>query len=734
MAKSPSGAMRKRMLIVAALIILVGFVTLILRLFQLQVLGGEFYKSKAQNQQMSQTTIAASRGTIYDRNMTVLAQSATAWTIVLAPAQIDEEDWTLIASGLAPILGVEESTIMEACKKTSSYYEVIKRKVDRTVAEQVIAFASDNDIDGINLIEDSKRYYPFNDFASTVLGFTGTDNTGLTGLEAYYDSYLQGTPGTVLSARNAWGIDMPGEYETMISAEDGNSLVLTIDQAIQNYLEKQLEIAVEEHNVQDRAAGIVMNVNTGEILAMATEPDFDLNQPFVIADEKTRAEIEALTGDERSAKLSEAQNYQWRNKIVSDIYEPGSVFKIVTFSSALEEGVASFEDTFYCRGYEEVSGVTMHCWKTGGHGSETFVQAVGNSCNPVFIELGRRLGVDKFTKFLTTYGFTSKTGIDLPGEEQGIVMNASQMGPVELASCSFGQSNKITPIQMMTAACAAVNGGYLVQPHLVKQIIDSDGNVVKSFGTEVKRQVISNETSQKVCQVLESVVTDGGGDNAYIPGYRVGGKSGTAEKLDSTDSKSPYIASFFAMAPADDPEIAVLILIDNAQSYSIYGSVLAAPVASAVLADALPYLGIEPEYTSEELAQLDVTVPNVTNSQLLEAQSTLRESGLNAEIVGEGTTVLRQVPEYGESVPNGGTVILYTEEGENEMVTVPNVLDLSGDQVNARLTNAGLQLRVTGAGVEGTTTSISQSVAEGEQVPRGTVITVEFRNKEGNAD
>ena len=734
MAKSPSGAMRKRMLIVAALIILVGFVTLILRLFQLQVLGGEFYKSKAQNQQMSQTTIAASRGTIYDRNMTVLAQSATAWTIVLAPAQIDEEDWTLIASGLAPILGVEESTIMEACKKTSSYYEVIKRKVDRTVAEQVIAFASDNDIDGINLIEDSKRYYPFNDFASTVLGFTGTDNTGLTGLEAYYDSYLQGTPGTVLSARNAWGIDMPGEYETMISAEDGNSLVLTIDQAIQNYLEKQLEIAVEEHNVQDRAAGIVMNVNTGEILAMATEPDFDLNQPFVIADEKTRAEIEALTGDERSAKLSEAQNYQWRNKIVSDIYEPGSVFKIVTFSSALEEGVASFEDTFYCRGYEEVSGVTMHCWKTGGHGSETFVQAVGNSCNPVFIELGRRLGVDKFTKFLTAYGFTSKTGIDLPGEEQGIVMNASQMGPVELASCSFGQSNKITPIQMMTAACAAVNGGYLVQPHLVKQIIDSDGNVVKSFGTEVKRQVISNETSQKVCQVLESVVTDGGGDNAYIPGYRVGGKSGTAEKLDSTDSKSSYIASFFAMAPADDPEIAVLILIDNAQSYSIYGSVLAAPVASAFLADALPYLGIEPEYTSEELAQLDVTVPNVTNSQLLEAQSTLRESGLNAEIVGEGTTVLRQVPEYGESVPNGGTVILYTEEGENEMVTVPNVLDLSGDQVNARLTNAGLQLRVTGAGVEGTTTSISQSVAEGEQVPRGTVITVEFRNKEGNAD
>ena len=722
MAKSPSGAMRKRMLIVAALIILVGFVTLILRLFQLQVLDGEFYKSKAQNQQMSQTTIAASRGTIYDRNMTVLAQSATAWTIVLAPAQIDEEDWTLIASGLAPILGVEESTIMEACKKTSSYYEVIKRKVDRTVAEQVIAFASDNDIDGINLIEDSKRYYPFNDFASTVLGFTGTDNTGLTGLEAYYDSYLQGTPGTVLSARNAWGIDMPGEYETMISAEDGNSLVLTIDQAM------------EEHNVQDRAAGIVMNVNTGEILAMATEPDFDLNQPFVIADEKTRAEIEALTGDERSAKLSEAQNYQWRNKIVSDIYEPGSVFKIVTFSSALEEGVASFEDTFYCRGYEEVSGVTMHCWKTGGHGSETFVQAVGNSCNPVFIELGRRLGVDKFTKFLTAYGFTSKTGIDLPGEEQGIVMNASQMGPVELASCSFGQSNKITPIQMMTAACAAVNGGYLVQPHLVKQIIDSDGNVVKSFGTEVKRQVISNETSQKVCQVLESVVTDGGGDNAYIPGYRVGGKSGTAEKLDSTDSKSSYIASFFAMAPADDPEIAVLILIDNAQSYSIYGSVLAAPVASAVLADALPYLGIEPEYTSEELAQLDVTVPNVTNSQLLEAQSTLRESGLNAEIVGEGTTVLRQVPEYGESVPNGGTVILYTEEGENEMVTVPNVLDLSGDQVNARLTNAGLQLRVTGAGVEGTTTSISQSVAEGEQVPRGTVITVEFRNKEGNAD
>lgn len=733
MAKSPSGAMRKRMLWVAALIILVGFMTVTVRLFQLQIVDGEFYKSKAQSQQMSQTTITAARGTIYDANMTVLAQSATAWTIVLAPAQIKEKDWQLISSGLAPILGVEESRILEACQKTASYYEIIKRKVDRTVAEQVIAFASDNDIDGINLIEDSKRYYPFDNFASTVLGFTGTDNKGLAGIEAYYDSYLQGTAGTVLSARNAWGIDMPDEYETMVSAQDGNSLVLTIDQAIQHYLEKQLDIAVEEHNVQDRAAGIVMNVKTGEILAMATKPDFNLNEPFVIADEETKAAIDALTGDARSEKLGEAQNYQWRNKIISDIYEPGSVFKIVTFSSALEEGVASFNDTFFCKGYEEVAGVTMHCWKTGGHGAETFVQGVGNSCNPVFIELGRRLGVDKFTKYLSAYGFTSKTGIDLPGEEKGIVMNAGQMGPVELASCSFGQSNKITPIQMMTAACAAINGGYLVQPHLVKQILDADGNVVKSYGTEVKRQVISNETSKKVCEVLESVVTDGGGKNAYIPGYRVGGKSGTAEKLDSDDPNA-RIASFFAMAPADDPEIAVLILLDNSKSYSQYGSVLAAPAAAAVLADALPYLGIEPQYSEEELADLDVTVPNVTNSELLEAQNTLRQNNLNSEVVGNGTTVLRQVPEYGSSVPNGGSVILYTEEGENEMATVPDVVNLSGDQVNARLTNAGLQLRVTGAGAEGSTTSISQSVAAGEQVPRGTVITVEFRDKEGSAD
>lgn len=711
-------------------VIVCGFCVLIISLANISILRHEELSEQAINQQLRDTVVTAQRGTIYDTNMNVLAKSETVWTVALSPKQItDEDDYEIIATGLSEILGVDHDEVLKKCAE-NNYYSIVKRKVDQPIVDEVRAFIIENKIDGISFTEDWKRYYYYGNFASQLLGFVGTDNQGLSGIEAYYDEVLSGTSGRVVSAKNAVGSDMYYEYESRYDAKAGDSLVLTIDEVIQHYLEKHLETAVKEHNVQNRAVGIVMNVKTGEILGMATKGDFDPNDPFTIFDEEKAAEIAAITDDaERSNAIYAAQQLQWRNKAISDFYEPGSVFKVVTASAALETGACNVNDySYYCNGASTVANRTFHC-ATGGHGQEDFVHAVINSCNCAFINIGQRIGIHNFYNYFEAFGFTQKTGIDLPGEGVPAVgatyYNADGMGLVELASCSFGQSNSVTPIQMITAVATAVNGGYLVKPHVVKQIIDEDGSIVESFGTEIKRQAISEDTSKLMAQILEQVVENANGQNAYVSGYRIGGKSGTSQKLNGRDGD--YVASFCAIAPADDPEIAVLILLDTAKSYSIYGGIIAAPVVGQVMTEVLPYIGIDPIYTEDELAHADVSAPNVVGYSLTNVYSALNTKGLTAVVVGDGSSVVNQFPVGGQSVPRGSNIIVYTENTEERYIDVPDLSGCSIDSANDKLKTLGLNIKMTGAATGGATAT-SQSVAAGESVKAGTVITVEFIN------
>lgn len=736
MAKQPTVSMKRRINILLVFVVLFGFILMTGRLFFLQVIGGDDYRDRATQQQLRDSTIAAKRGTIYDANMNILAQSATVWTAYLSPVYIsDDEEANLIADKLSEILNVDRETIYKKTQK-NTYYEYVKRKIEKDKADEIRAFCKENDISAIGLDEDTKRYYPHNTLASTIIGFTGTDNQGLTGIEAYYDSYLKGTDGRVVSAKNAWGTDMPFEYEKRIEAIDGNSLVLTIDQNIQYYVDKHLETAVKEQKVNNRAACIVMDVNTGGILGMSTKGDFDLNDPFTIYDESVREKIAALSGDEKSAELSKQQNQQWRNKAISDPYEPGSVFKIITAAAALEEGVVTANEGFVCTGSHRVGDRNIHCWKTSGHGKETFAQGIMNSCNPVFMTVGARLGGDIFYKYLQAFGLTEKTGIDLPGEATSITHSRKTLqNNVNLASSSMGQSFKITPIQIITAVSAAVNGGNLVTPHVVKQILDSDGSVIENIGSQTKRQVISGETSEQLSLMLEKVVSEGTGKNAYIMGYRIGGKTGTSEKLDKVyaeGEKEDYIMSFLGFAPADDPQVACIVIIDEPRAGEIYGSAVAAPVCGSILGDVLPYMGIEPEYTAEEISKVNVTVPNIVGKTAHMGQAALQKYGLQGTIIGGGDRVVRQVPKAGQTVPRGGKVIIYTEENtEQKTVTVPNLIGLSATEVTTRLTALGLNAKVMGGGIDQSgCLSSAQSIAAGEKVPIGTVVEVTFLSKD----
>ncbi|MBE6788951.1 MAG: PASTA domain-containing protein [Ruminococcaceae bacterium] len=736
MAKQPTVLMKRRINILLVFVIMLGFILMTGRLFFLQVAGGDDYREKATAQQLRDSTIAAKRGTIYDCNMNILAQSATVWTAYLSPVYInDDEEANLIADKLSEILDVDRETVYKKTQK-NTYYEYIKRKIEKDKADEIRTFCSENEISAIGLDEDTKRYYPHNNLASTVIGFTGTDNQGLTGIEAYYDSYLKGTDGRVVSAKNAWGTDMPFEYEKRIEAIDGNSLVLTIDQNIQYYVDKHLETAVKEQKVNNRAAAIVMDVKTGEILAMSTKGDFDLNSPFTIYDSTLAEKLDALSGDEKTAELAKLQNQQWRNKVISDPYEPGSVFKIITAAAALEEGVVKENEGFVCTGSYRVGDRNIHCWKTSGHGRESFSDGIMNSCNPVFMTVGSRLGGDLFYKYLEAFGLTEKTGIDLPGEATSITHSKTTLkNAVNLASSSMGQSFKITPIQIITAVSAAVNGGNLVTPHLVKQILDADGSVIENIGPQIKRQVISEETSKKLSLMLERVVAEGTGKNAYIMGYRIGGKTGTSEKLDKVyleGEKEDYIMSFLGFAPADDPQVACIVIIDEPRAGEVYGSAVAAPVCGSILGDVLPYLGTEPQYTSEELAKVNVTVPNIVGKTAHMGEAALQKYGLHGTIVGAGDRVIKQVPAAGQSVPRGGSVIIYTEENAvQKNVTVPNLIGLTAQEVNTRLTALGLNAKITGGGLDQNgCLSSKQSIAAGEKVPIGTVVEITFLSKD----
>ena len=722
--KGPTRKMRNRLFICVMPIVFLLFSVVLANVGYIAVVNNDFYQNKATQQQLRDVTVNANRGTIYDCNMNVLAQSVTVWTVFISPADIeDDEERETICSGLSEILGVDRDTIYQKSQK-SNYYEVIARKIDKDKADKVRQFVTDTGVGAVHLIEDTKRSYPYGNFASTVIGFTGDDNQGLYGIEAEYDEELSGTPGRIVAAKNAKGTDMPFQYEKYYAPQDGNSLVLTIDEVIQHFLEQALEDTVATHLVENRAAGIVMDVNTGEILAMATKPDFDLNDPFTIADSATLEAINALPEDQRKEALSNARELQWKNKAITELYEPGSVFKVVTGSAALEEKTVSLETTFNCSGSIRVPGYErpIKCWKTSGHGVQNFIQAMVNSCNPAFVAVGSSLGAETFCDYVRAFGFMERTGIDLPGEADSIVYNADQMGPVELASCSFGQSNKITPIQMITAIAAAVNGGKVVEPHVVKQILDQDGNVVKTVDTTVKRQVLSEETSATMRSVLEQVVKDNG--NAYIPGYRIGGKSGTAQKLDSNDDTA-YISSFTAFAPADDPQIAILVIVDTPRDGQIYGSAVATPAVTDILKQTLPYIGVQEKFTEEELAKLEVSLPNLVDSDVLTAKSKLAGIGLDARVIGNGNTVLKQVPARGSSVPSGSKILLYTEDVPEEMTTVPDLTGMSPAQANTELTNRGLNIKFDGGAAQQSGAKVvSQDIAKDTQVPKGTVVSV----------
>jgi stage V sporulation protein D (sporulation-specific penicillin-binding protein) len=733
---SPSLTMQKKMAFVLAFVFVVGFTVIIGRLVKLQFVDGSYYQEQALSQQLSVTTITADRGTIYDRNLKPLAQSATVWDIYISPAYIKadkkstaEEKRTKIASDLSKILSIDKQTIYNNISKNKNYV-VIAKKVENDVATLVRNYKTKNDLSCIGVVEDSKRYYPFNNFASQLIGFTGTDNQGLSGIEAYYDSTLKGVDGRVVSAKNARGTDMPYNYQDRVEATDGTSLVLTIDEVVQNSLEKNLESAYIDNNVAVAATGIIMDVNTGEILAMATVPSYDPNNPFTITNETTNKKLAELSGSELKTAKTTAQQTQWRNNAITNPYEPGSTFKIITAAAALNEGVVTLTDEFDDPGSITIAGTRFKCWKAGGHGHQTFLQGFENSCNVVFITVGQRLGVTKFYKYFSAFGLSDITGIDLPGEAESIYYTDKNMGPVELASVSFGQSNKITPIQLITSVAAVANGGKLLQPHVVKEELDSDGNVVKTFGTTVKRQVISEEVSKEMCTMMQKEVSEGTGKNAYVAGYRIGGKTGTSQKLDQ-DNADALIASFVGIAPADDPQYAILVLLDEPHAANNYGGVIAAPVAGNILSEILPYLGVEAQYTAEEQEKLDVKTPDLVGKTVTEAKTTLSKDKLATIVDGGGSKVTAQVPESGRPIPQGGRVILYTGDAQiKNTVTVPDVSGMTASQANSAISAVNLNIELVGTGLsESGVKAFAQSPAAGTKVPIGTVITVQFRNE-----
>ena len=726
-------------------LVAIGFGAVVVSLIRWQLIRGEELSNAALDQSLQSTTLSAMRGTIYDSTGKVLAQSASVWTVVLEPAYIEEYDdpeavRRTIASGLAPILDMTEEEIYEK-SQGNSYFVYLKRRVENDVRDQVNQFLEDNEISsGVRLIEDYKRYYPYGTVASTVLGFTGTDGQGLEGLELQYDSELRGTAGRLIASRNAVGTDMPFEYEQYVEAEDGNDLVLTIDETVQSILEKYLAEGVEQFDVTNGAVAVMMDVNTGAILGLATTPTYDPNDPFTIYDETLQAQIDALSGEEQDAAFNEAQLKQWRNKAVTDTYYPGSVFKMCTYAMGLEEGVVTEQTTYTCTGSIMVDGWNepIHCWRHSGHGLETFRDGLCNSCNPYTIYIGQLLGGETFAKYREAFGFTESTGIDLPGESLTLYHSVEDLinTPSDLAVESFGQNFSITPIHMITAAAAIANGGYLVTPHVVDRIQDQDGNILETADTSYRRQVVSEETSEAIIDILRQNAESGSANGGYVAGYRICGKTGTSEKVaqHNEDPTKPmeYIASYCGFAPAEDPQYALLVFFDepHSETTSVGGNSVAGPYFAKMMEEILPYLGVEAQYSEEEYANLDTTAPSLVGMTLEQAYQELEEAGLSYSVVGEeseGTVVTAQVPAVGSPEPKEGKVVLYTT-GYDEASTYVEVPDFTGYTVtdaNYVANLQGLQISVSGSSSDTATVS-SQDIDQGELVQEGSVITLTF--------
>lgn len=744
MAKGPNKSMIIRIAVVWLVMILCTVGLVGGRLVYIMLVESDFYQQKAADQQLYDTELSAERGKIYDRNGELLATSAQVWTVYITPNSFKKVTDKVklnaikseIATNLSVILGLDYQTVLDYTNKNTSYVKV-KSNVEKPEADKVRQYIADSEYkvgNYIGLDESSKRYYPNDNLASVTLGFVGSDNQGLSGLELYYDDILTGTPGRIVAAKDATGNDMPLSYEVEIEATAGNSLVSTIDTYIQYVCEKYLEQAIVDSKISERGAVICMNVNNGEIYGMAVKGDFDPNSPFNLS-ESDQALVDALEGEERTKLLSELRNKQWRNKAVSDTYEPGSVFKVVTAAIAIEEGVTSVHNHYNCPGYIVVAGQRYKCHKREGHGSESLTQAMQNSCNPVFITFGQQLGATKFSKYFETFGLTEKTGIDLPGEATPVYHKLKNMGATELASSSFGQTFNVTPIQVITAISAAVNGGYLVQPHLVSEIKDANGNTVKTINNTVKRQVISKKTSELLRTLMEAVVDGGGGKNAYVPGYRIGGKTGTSQKVSQileTGETGLYVASFCGVAPIDNPEVALLVILDEPKGDAYYGGTIAAPVGGQILSEILPYLGVEPKYTEEELSLMAVKIPSVTGQTIEVAKSQLNNQGLKYKVIGEGEKVIKQFPSATESIYSDGLVLLYTEENiEISTVKVPNFAGLTVSGVNALAKKNNINVQFTGASLSGSSVlSYKQSINPDTIVEAGTVVTVHFRSNE----
>ena len=608
----PERAFHARARLVAALMCCVCFAGLAARLAYLQLFSGDWYTSRALGQQLRDTVVPADRGRIYSADGVLLAANSSCWTLRASPREMPEEKLSLAADGLAEILELDKAALLEKFSDRTSNDCLLRYRVERDTADRVRDFCEENGITGIRINQDSKRWYPEGEFLASVLGFTNVDNAGVSGLELKYNDVLTGQNGVVLTAVNAWGYTLEQSYETEKVPLEGSGLRLTVDANIQHYLENALDYAVKEHHVAARAVGIVMDVNTGAVLAMSTTPSYDPNQPRVLADKAARSMVDALTGDERKAALQLAQQTQWRNKAVSDLYEPGSVFKLITCAAALDAGAVSKNSTFYCGESISVAGTRFHCANHKRHGSQTVTQALENSCNQSFIQIGARLGKEAFCDYFAAFGLREPTGVDLPAEpKKSLYYTADRMGPVELASCAFGQSSKISYMEMAAAVCAVVNGGRLMQPYLVSDILNPDGSILQHTEPVCRRQVIKPETSETMREMMEAVVLYGGGRNARIQGYRVGGKSGTSQKLDSADEKA-RIASFVAVAPIDDPQFLCLVCLDEPHSWTTAGGSLSAPVCAEVLEQTLVYKGVpravEPE-TDPDPAQTAADLP-----------------------------------------------------------------------------------------------------------------------------
>lgn len=768
--------LNKRCSVILGVFVLCG-ILLGIRLFYLQILSFDKYRSETIDQYTTEKTIEAKRGTIYDSNMKVLAMSTTVERVFISPNTIpdmsvaqfveslveDIKDSDLqketrtkllasfsdhsksvkedIADSLSEFLGVDRESIIQKANKPNRADETIKRKVELELTSEIKKMVADKHYTAfIHFAEEAKRYYPYGSLASHIIGFCGTDGNGLYGLEAYYDNLLTGQNGKIITAKDGNGNDMDTKYESYIDAVDGTNVMLTVDWTCQSILEKYLQEALEDSGARNRVCGIIMDVKNGELLGMSTKPDFDLNDPYTL-DAISQSLLDAFGGteEEKNEYYKDLLYELWKNKAVTQLYEPGSTFKIITSAMVLEENLVSPTEKFTCNGAIRIEGYPhpIHCHKRSGHGTRTFEEGLANSCNPVFVIMSQRLGKDLFYKYYKAFGYNETTGVDILGETKNLFFNLDSYNSVDCAVAAFGQNFKVTPISHLRAVCAVANGGYLVTPHVLKATLDEEGNVVESFAKDSTRQVVSSEVCKTLWDYLYGSVEDGGNRNAAVPGYKIAAKTGTSTKTEkSGGGEKFYVASCVAFAPADDPQVAVIVIVDEPVG-NYYGSTVAAPYVAKIMGEVLPYLGVDPAYNEDELNALGTAVSDYNGKSLTFASGDLASKGLVYEVIGSGSTVVAQSPAYGTRLTAGSKVILYTEQGLNEAnCTVPNVAGLSPAAANRAIINAGLNIEIA----DGTMSSVNgavafkQSIAAGEKVLPGTVVSVEFRHFDNVTD